>query len=141
MDLQLAPGLVIAADELRLEVSRSGGPGGQNVNKVETRVAVLWDVEHTPALSEAQRQRVRERLRTRVSHAGILRVVCQKHRTQAANRQGAIQRLGELVRQALAEETPRVATRPTAAARARRLREKAQRSRRKAERRARPDAD
>lgn len=139
--LEIMPGVAIAEDELRFEVSRSGGPGGQNVNKVETRVAVLLDLERAPGLSTEQRQLVRERLHTRISRQGVLRVVSQKHRTQGANREAAVERLVELLRGALAPETPRVPTRPTAAARTRRLREKEVRSRRKAERRARPDEE
>ncbi len=84
--LEIMPGVAIAEDELRFEVSRSGGPGGQNVNKVETRVAVLLDLERAPGLSTEQRQLVRERLHTRISRQGVLRVVSQKHRTQGANR-------------------------------------------------------
>ncbi|MGV8042279.1 MAG: alternative ribosome rescue aminoacyl-tRNA hydrolase ArfB [Thermoanaerobaculaceae bacterium] len=139
--LEIMPGVAIAEDELRFEVSRSGGPGGQNVNKVETRVAVLLDLERTSGLSPEQRQLVRDRLRTRVSRDGVLRVVSQKHRTQGANREAAVERLVELLRDALAPETPRVPTRPTAAARARRQRNKELRSRRKAERRTRPDVE
>lgn len=137
--LEIAPGVAIAEEELRFEVSRSGGPGGQNVNKVETRVAVCFDVEATAALSGELKQRVRERLHTRISKAGVLRVVCQVHRSQSANREEAVRRFAELLREALAEEAPRVATRPTRAARERRLREKTLAARRKALRRTRPD--
>jgi len=139
--LEIMPGVAIAEDELRFEVSRSSGPGGQNVNKVETRVAVLLDLERVSGLSFSQRQLVRERLHTRISRTGVLRVTSQKHRTQAANREAAVERLKELLRWALAPETPRKPTRPTAAARARRRREKELRSRRKAERHARPDEE
>lgn len=139
--LEIVPGVGIAEDELAFEVSRSGGPGGQNVNKVATRVAVLLDLERVSGLSPGQLRLVRERLHTRLSRAGVLRVVSQKHRTQGANREAAVARLVELLRAALAEETPRVPTCPTAAARARRLRDKRLQSRRKAERRACPDLD
>jgi len=139
--LEILPGVAIDDDDLRFEVSRSSGPGGQNVNKVETRVAVLLDLEHAGGLSDEQRKLVRERLRTRVSRAGVLRVVCQKHRTQGANREAAVERLLELLRAALAPEAPRHPTRPTAAALTRRRRDKELHSRRKAERRARPEAE
>lgn len=139
--LEIAPGVTIAEEELRFEVSRSGGPGGQNVNKVETRVAVCFDVETTPALSAEQKRRVRERLRTRISKVGVLRVVCQVHRSQSANREEAVRRFVELLGEALAEEAPRVATRPTRAARERRLREKTLAARRKALRRRQPDEE
>lgn len=139
--LEIMPGVEIGEDELSFEVSRSGGPGGQNVNKVETRVAVLFDMEKTPHLSPEQKQRLREQLRTRINREGVLRVVSQKHRTQGANREAAVERLCELLRQALAPETPRLPTRPTSASHARRLHEKVQHGRRKAERRARPDEE
>lgn len=139
--LEVMPGVEIGEDELRFEVSRSGGPGGQNVNKVETRVAVLLDVEASPHLTPEQKQRVCEQLHTRISREGVLRVVSQKHRTQGANREAAVARLVELLRQALTPEAPRLPTRPTLASRVRRLREKTQRGRRKAERRARPEEE
>ncbi|HNX49540.1 MAG TPA: alternative ribosome rescue aminoacyl-tRNA hydrolase ArfB [Thermoanaerobaculaceae bacterium] len=139
--LEITPGVAIADEELSFEVSRSGGPGGQNVNKVETRVAVCLNVDASPALGAQQRQRVRERLHTRISKAGVLRVVCQVHRSQSANREEAVRRLRDLLREALAEDAPRVPTRPSRAARERRLAEKTMAARRKALRRTRPDEE
>ena len=104
--------------------SRSGGPGGQNVNKLNTRVTVLFDVAGSPSLSDEQKQRILSRLSTRIDKHGVLHVVSQKHRSQEANRQAAVERLQELLREALKPEPIRKKTRTPAAARERRIREK-----------------
>ncbi len=132
--IQIKPGLSIAEDELGFSFSRSGGPGGQNVNKVETRVALLFDVAGSPSLSPEEKRLVRSRLATRVSKAGVLRVVSQRHRAQAANREEAVKRFVELLRGALKVTPPRKHTRTPRAVRERRLAEKKRRGRRKRER-------
>ncbi len=131
--LQIDDRLAIPEEELSFVTSRSGGPGGQNVNKLETRVTVRLDLS-SPSLDDARRALIRERLATRVSRAGVLSVTSQRHRTQAANREAAVARLVELLRDALAERAARRPTRPGRAARARRLLGKRLRSRRKRER-------
>ncbi len=130
----------IPDDEIGFKTSRSSGPGGQNVNKVESRVTLLFDLDGSPSLSASQKSRLRRRLATRINKQGVLRVVSQRHRTQGANRQAATQRFVELVRGALRRRRRRVATRPSTRARARRLEGKRRRSRLKAQRR-RPTAD
>ncbi len=120
--------LVIPERELAYALSRSSGPGGQNVNKVETRVTVLYDLERTSVLDEAQQIRVRERLATRINKAGVLRVVSQKHRTQAANREAARIKLAELLARALEPKRKRRPTRQPRAAKRRRLEDKRRRS-------------
>ncbi len=134
--------LEIPDDELSFAASRSGGPGGQNVNKVETRMTLLWDLEGSPslaALGEEERERLRQRLATRLTKAGVLRVTSQRHRSQGANREAAIERFAELLREALRPEVPRKPTKVSKAAKRRRLDEKRRRSERKRERSAAPD--
>jgi ribosome-associated protein len=120
-------GLVIPLAELTFATSRSSGPGGQNVNKVESRVTLSFPVASSPSLDERQRTRIYERLATRISKAGLLRVTAQRHRTQAANREEVLRRFAELLREALTEEPPRRPTRVPAPARRRRLRDKRRR--------------
>lgn len=127
--IEIIPGLVIPDEELRFTASRSGGPGGQNVNKVNSRVTLLFDVDGSRVLTVDQKARLRERLAGRISSAGLLRVVSQRHRTQAANRRAAQQRFEDVLRQALTDDPPRVATRPSPAARQRRLLHKVRRAR------------
>ncbi|MFQ5424510.1 MAG: alternative ribosome rescue aminoacyl-tRNA hydrolase ArfB [Phycisphaerae bacterium] len=126
--------LGIGVSEISCAYSRSPGPGGQNVNKVATRVTLRWDVAHSPALTEPQRARIVEQLATRISRAGILRVVASRHRSQAANRRAAIERFSDLLADALRIQRPRRRTSPTRAAKERRLSEKRRRSRLKIER-------
>jgi ribosome-associated protein len=115
-------------DELTFTASRSGGPGGQHVNKVSSRVTVAWDLAASSALSPEQKDVLRRRLGRRVTDQGVLRVSVQDSRSQAANRRLAVERLQALVDAALAPRKPRRATRPTAASRERRLTGKKRRS-------------
>jgi ribosome-associated protein len=126
--------LAIPDEEVSFTTSRSGGPGGQNVNKLETRVTVRFDVAGSPSLSGEQRQRILERLATRITRAGFLQVTSQKHRTQLENREAAVARFAELMAGALREEVPRKPTRVSKAAKRRRLDEKRRQSQRKRER-------
>ena len=124
----------IPDDELKFSFSRSGGPGGQNVNKVDTRVALRFDVIGSPSLSDGQKKRVLERLATRTSRIGVLRVVSKRHRAQAANRDAVVRRFAELLREALKEARPRKKTRIPRAVKERRKEEKRRRGRIKRER-------
>lgn len=125
----------IPDQEISFKTSRSSGPGGQNVNKVESRVTLLFDLDGTASLSEDQKLRIRDRLASRINRQGVLRVVAQKHRTQAANREVARERFERLIRDALAERPTRVPTRVTKAAKERRLEGKRRRSELKRRRR------
>jgi len=130
----------IPEEELRLVASRSGGPGGQHVNKVSSRVTLYFDVAASPSLTEAQKERLRARLGSRMSRAGVLRVVCQQSRSQAANREGAVRRFADLLRVALKPRRRRRETRVPPAERRRRLETKRRRSEVK-RRRSRPGPD
>jgi ribosome-associated protein len=133
--IEITPTLAIPAEELAFTASRSGGPGGQNVNKVSTRVTLLFDVDASPSLSAEQKTVVRERLATRMSNAGVLHVTSQRHRSQARNREAALERFVELLRWALAEPEQRRPTRPPRAVRERRIAAKKRRGETKRRRR------
>jgi ribosome-associated protein len=125
-DLDLGDGTVVPADLLRAVFSRSGGPGGQNVNKVETRVTIEVDVDALP-LPEERRAKIRERLASRINRAGVLRVTSQVARTQSDNRDRALARMEELLRESLVEQAPRKKTRVTKGMKQKRLEEKKRR--------------
>ena len=119
--------LAIDDDELQFHATTAQGPGGQHVNRSNTRVVILWNVKTSPSLDDAQRVRILERLSNRISREGWLRVASQKHRSQSRNRDAAVQRLAELVAGALRTDPPRKATKPSRAARRRRVDEKKRR--------------
>ena len=132
MALEIGPGVVVDEDELEYRYGPSSGPGGQNVNKVETRVTVLFPLRGSRSLDAEQVAQIEDRLHTRVNKAGVLRVTAQKERTREANRRAALSRLAELLAAALAEPLTRVGTRVPLREKRRRRREKARRSRVKA---------
>lgn len=125
-DLDLGNGIVVPEQLLRSATSRSGGPGGQNVNKVESRVTIEVDVDALP-LSEEQKMLVRTRLAGRINREGVLRVTSQAARSQLLNRDHALDRMEELLRGALVEQRPRRKTRVSKAAKQRRIEEKKRR--------------
>ncbi len=127
--MQVTDTLSIPEEELRFKASRSSGPGGQNVNKLNTRMTLLFDVETSPSLSQEQKEFIQRRLATRINHEGVLRVVCQRHRTQAAKRRGATERFVEMLVDVLKKRRPRRKTRISAAVKRRRREERAKRSR------------
>jgi ribosome-associated protein len=137
MTMDAAEGVPIPEGELIFKASRSSGPGGQNVNKLNTRVMVLFDVAGSPSLSDQQKQRVLSRLARRIDKEGVLHVAAQKHRSQEANRRAAVERLQQLVQEALQPVPVRRTTKMPVAARERRLQEKKQRSDRKQQRKGR----
>ena len=132
--LEITKDIFIDEDELVFKASRSGGPGGQNVNKVNTRVTLFFDVSGCGAFSDIQKQRILSRLSTRANKDGVIRVVSQKFRTQKVNRRATVERLQELLREALKTRPVRKKTKVPERARLRRLEEKKRRSMLKRER-------
>jgi ribosome-associated protein len=120
--IRVTRSVVLPLAEVELRFSRSSGPGGQHAQKSETRVEAVFDVEASGALTAAQKRRV-------VARAGpTLRAIAQDERSQLRNRELAVERLVEQLRQALRVERRRVPTKPTAASRERRLEQKRRRS-------------
>jgi ribosome-associated protein len=120
--IRVTRSVVLPVSEIELRFSRSSGPGGQHANTSETRVEALFDVEGSAALSEAQKRRV-------LAKAGpTIRAVAQDERSQWRNRELAVERLVEQLREALRVERKRVPTKPSAAVRERRLEGKRRRA-------------
>ncbi|HYX22329.1 MAG TPA: alternative ribosome rescue aminoacyl-tRNA hydrolase ArfB [Thermoanaerobaculia bacterium] len=131
--LTFTPSLAIPETELEERFVRASGPGGQNVNKVATAVELRLDLRAS-TLPEDVKRRLARLAGRRVSEEGVLSIDSRSHRTQARNRAAARERLIELVRRAAVPPRPRRKTRPTAAARERRLESKTRRGRVKASR-------
>ena len=129
---RISDDLWIDDDDLRFEFARSSGPGGQNVNKVETKVRLLFDLQGSHSLSSEQLTLIEERLATRITKAGVLHVSSQRHRSREANRRATIERFVDLLAEALEEDEPRVRTRVPRVQRKRRLESKRRRSQKKA---------
>ena len=133
--IQIRPDLQIPLRELRFTTSRSSGPGGQNVNKVESRVTLHFDLDRAASLSDSQRDRIRARLATRINSDDTLQLSSQEHRTQAANKEAVLRRFEELLREALKPVRRRIPTKKSKATVARRLAAKRRQSQQKSLRR------
>jgi ribosome-associated protein len=138
--IEVAPGVEIPETELSFSASRSGGPGGQHVNKVSSRIELRFDLDASPSLTDEQKRRIRARLGARVTKDGVLRIVASSSRSQYANRQAAVERFQHLLERALQRVKPRVDTRVPAAAKRRRIEAKKVRGRLKRNRSA-PDGE
>ena len=126
--IEITDNISIREDELIFKASRSSGPGGQNVNKVNTRITLLLDVANCESFSDVQKRRILSRLATRADKNGLVRVVSQRFRTQKANRRAAVERLQQLLAEALKTRPVRKKTKIPYAAKQRRLEEKRRRS-------------
>ncbi len=121
--------------ELTFYTSRSSGKGGQNVNKVESKVELRFDIQGSKILAEEEKLRLREKLHNRISQEGILILYHHTERSQLANKELVTEKFYRLVQGALAEETPRKATRPTLASILKKRQSKTKRAALKASRR------
>ncbi|MFZ0930286.1 MAG: alternative ribosome rescue aminoacyl-tRNA hydrolase ArfB [Syntrophobacteraceae bacterium] len=132
--MKITDHISIPEEELSFTASHSSGPGGQNVNKVSSRVTLWFDVVNSPSLSQEQKDLVMRRLENRIGKDGMLRVISQKTRSQVENKELAIERFSELMRDALKQVPMRKKTRVSKGAKLRRLEEKKQQSIRKQDR-------
>jgi ribosome-associated protein len=114
--------------EIRFRMSRSSGSGGQHVNKVSTRVELLFDVDGSTALSDARKALIRERLSRRITQEGLLIVACEEYRSQWKNRKEALKKFDEIIEKALKPKPRRKKVKPLAADREKRLKEKKHRA-------------
>ncbi len=120
--------LSIPDDEIVFEMSTSSGPGGQHVNRVQTRVTLSFDVDRSMALGDRERARIRDVLASRINKSGQLQIRSERHRSQRMNREDAVRKFAELLRDALIPKAPRKKTRVSRVVKARRLDEKKRRS-------------
>jgi ribosome-associated protein len=118
----------IPHSELQFKTSRSGGPGGQNVNKLETRVELIFDLLNSPSIPDLIRQRLLKNLSSHLDSTGLLHIITQDTRSQWKNKQLAINRLVHLLKSAMVVRKKRIATKPTHTSREHRLRTKKVRS-------------
>ncbi len=123
-DVVVTPAVIIPAGELAIAFARSGGPGGQNVNKVASKVELRWNPLTSAVLSVDERAWLMERLKSRLTSDGTLIVTSSATRDQGKNRSDALEKLALIVRNALARPTPRRATKPSRGAKRRRLADK-----------------
>ncbi len=126
--------LSIPLSELSFEFSHATGPGGQNVNKVSTRVTLVFDLAASAALSPEQKARLRQKLASRLTADGRLRLACEQHRQRERNRSETLEKLREVLAAGLARPKPRRPTAPTRSAQERRLQSKKRAGARKQER-------
>lgn len=132
--LEVNGSVAIPRSELDVRVSRSSGAGGQHVNKTSSRVEIFWNVATSKAVSDGERSRLLEKLKSRLTTEGSIRVVASDMRSQSRNRELAEERLAELVRRALVIPRKRRPTKPTRASKEARLEEKKRRATKKRDR-------
>lgn len=130
--------LLLPPDELQMDFARSGGPGGQHVNRTESKVVLRFDVAGSRALGDVRRARIVERLASRLTREGEIVIHASRFRERSRNIEDARERLAEMLREALVPVKPRRATRPTRASKERRLTAKKQHGEKKRRRQEEP---
>jgi len=118
----------IPENELEIKFARSSGPGGQNVNRRETKVQVRWNINKSQIFTEEQKEQIRERLESQITKYGDIIIESDETRYQPQNKEIAIWRLNELINLALKQEKKRISTKPSRGAKERRLEEKKRKS-------------
>jgi ribosome-associated protein len=127
-DVRISPSLTIPGNELEIRTARSSGPGGQGVNTTDSKVELRWDIGASQVLDDAQRDRLLDRLASRIVGDTVLVIRSSEHRSQHRNREAATARLQAIVGEAVRPPKRRRRTRPTRASKERRLRAKQRRS-------------
>ena len=123
-DLPIQENIIIPDNELEITTSRAGGPGGQHVNKTDSRVSIRWNVQNTVVLNAEQKSIVLQNLRTRLTNDGDLIIHNCESRSQGQNKELALENLAETIRKALRVQKKRMATRISRSAKEARLQEK-----------------
>jgi ribosome-associated protein len=121
MPVEITPRIALDEREIAFDFIRASGPGGQNVNKVETAVQLRFDARHSPSLPDYVKVKLVTLAGRRMTNDGVIVITAQRFRTQDANRKDAVDRLAELIRAAAHRDKPRRATKPTLASKRRRL--------------------
>jgi ribosome-associated protein len=139
--IYVPPNITVPDDELEISYARSGGPGGQNVNKVNSKAVLRWSVTTSPSLPEDVRARFIEKFQSRLTTDGELILTSQRHRDQISNTDDCIEKLRKMLEEVSRKPTPRRPTRPTLGSKIRRVDEKRENSKKKHQRRSAYSAD